>query len=80
MIHTSVETYNLILNYPRATLTAYIAGAEEDMKYNYKRKAILICPGGAYAFCSNREGEPIDRKSTRLNSSHSGQSRMPSSA
>lgn len=59
MIHTSVETYNLIPNYPRATLTAYIAGAEEDMKYNYKRKAILICPGGAYAFCSNREGEPI---------------------
>ena len=25
-------------------------------------------------------GEKLDRKSTRLNSSHSGQSRMPSSA
>ena len=25
-------------------------------------------------------GEPSDRKSTRLNSSHSGESRMPSSA
>ena len=28
----------------------------------------------------NAMGEPIDRKSTRLNSSHSQQSRMPSSA
>ena len=27
-----------------------------------------------------REGAPLDRKSTRLNSSHSQQSRMPSSA
>ena len=28
----------------------------------------------------NQAGEPRDRKSTRLNSSHSGESRMPSSA
>ena len=29
---------------------------------------------------SGGDGIPVDRKSTRLNSSHSGQSRMPSSA
>ena len=28
----------------------------------------------------NKLGKKIDRKSTRLNSSHSGESRMPSSA
>ena len=32
------------------------------------------------AFTMNRGGDMLDRKSTRLNSSHSGESRMPSSA
>ena len=31
-------------------------------------------------YYANIDGEMIDRKSTRLNSSHSGESRMPSSA
>ena len=35
---------------------------------------LFACSGGA------RMQEGIDRKSTRLNSSHSGESRMPSSA
>ena len=34
----------------------------------------------AFAVASNWQGDTIDRKSTRLNSSHSQQSRMPSSA
>ena len=43
----------------KITLTAFVAGVADDMPYNKKRKAVLICPGGAYAYCSNREGEPI---------------------
>lgn len=27
-----------------------------------KRPAIVICPGGGYAYCSEREGEPVARK------------------
>ena len=38
------------------------------------------CLGRAMYFESNRSDSDGDRKSTRLNSSHSGESRMPSSA
>ena len=34
----------------------------------------------ALVYCDNETGQTQDRKSTRLNSSHSGESRMPSSA
>lgn len=58
--HPSIEVFKLTQTPSKEiTLTSYIAGTAEDMKFNYKRKAILICPGGAYSFCSNREGEPI---------------------
>ena len=33
-----------------------------------------------YYMCTRHSGDLTDRKSTRLNSSHSGESRMPSSA
>ena len=33
-----------------------------------------------YGFIKNEKGEKVDRKSTRLNSSHNRESRMPSSA
>ena len=41
------------------------------------KKVILYCSRGQNSKVS---AEYLDRKSTRLNSSHSGQSRMPSSA
>ncbi len=60
MIHPSIEVFTLEKTPTKeVTLTAYIAGTADDMKFNYKRKAVLVCPGGAYSFCSNREGEPI---------------------
>ncbi|MGN1096115.1 MAG: alpha/beta hydrolase [Eubacteriales bacterium] len=59
LIHPSIEVFELIKGDAHVSLTAYIAGTSDDMKFNYKRKAVLVCPGGAYAFCSNREGEPI---------------------
>ena len=42
----------------RATLTAYVQDNIEDQA-SRRRPAALICPGGGYAFCSGREGEPI---------------------
>ncbi len=56
---TVVQTINLIEGRPNVTLTSYIAGASPDLPFNEKRKAILIIPGGAYAYCSDREAEPI---------------------
>lgn len=41
-----------------ATLTAYVQDNIEDQAAR-RRPAALICPGGGYAFCSDREGEPI---------------------
>ena len=41
-----------------ATLTAYVQDNMED-QFALRRPAALICPGGGYAFCSDREGEPI---------------------
>lgn len=40
------------------TLTAYVQDNIEDRAAR-RRPAALICPGGGYAFCSDREGEPI---------------------
>ncbi len=42
-----------------ASLTGYILDNYEDIDINRKRSAILICPGGAYAWTSPREAEPI---------------------
>ncbi len=39
---------------PRVTLTTYIADERR-----IKRDALLVLPGGGYAYCSEREGEPI---------------------
>ena len=42
----------------KAVLSCYVkentAGKPEA-----RRKAVVICPGGCYAFCSTREGEPV---------------------
>ena len=45
-----------------------------------KPERILVSPGPCSPRESGLSNEVIDRKSTRLNSSHSKQSRMPSSA
>ena len=38
------------------TLMTYIPEVQE---YNCKRPAVVVCPGGGYAYCSEREGERI---------------------
>lgn len=40
-----------------ALLTCYLKD-NTDGKPNARRKAVIICPGGGYDFCSTREGEP----------------------
>ena len=53
------EIIHLSEQHPEATLTTFIAETPEEMPFNKKRKAVLICPGGAYCYCSSREGEAI---------------------
>lgn len=40
-------------------LYGYIMNATEEISISGKRAAVIICPGGAYRFKSDREAEPI---------------------
>lgn len=56
----NIETFTLTeTKDKKITLTAYIKGATPDIPPSLKRKAVLVCPGGGYRFCSNTEAEPI---------------------
>ncbi len=53
-----VET--ITLNEKRnVTLTAYLQDVGGEFSYVPKRPAILVFPGGGYAFCSAREADPV---------------------
>ena len=41
------------------TLTAYLLADRGEMRQQGARPAILICPGGGYFSCSDREAEPV---------------------
>lgn len=41
------------------TLTTYVLEDSPEMLDGKRRPAVIICPGGAYLSCSDREGEPI---------------------
>lgn len=50
----------LVLNEERnVTLTAYIPDISEEMPNMKNKPAVLVFPGGAYKFCSDREAEPV---------------------
>jgi acetyl esterase/lipase len=42
-----------------ATLTAYVQDRSDELSNATVRPAVLVLPGGGYAFCSDREAEPI---------------------
>lgn len=42
-----------------ATLEGYILDCKISLGQSQTRPAILVCPGGGYMYCSDREGEPI---------------------
>ena len=44
------------------SLSCYVLGDSPDLMAGKKRPAILICPGGGYFNCSDREAEPIALK------------------
>lgn len=44
------------------TLTTYILQDSRELLAGKSRPAVLICPGGAYISCSDREAEPIALK------------------
>lgn len=43
----------------QATLTAYLHDQSPDLSNCALRPAVLICPGGGYFVCSDREAEPV---------------------
>ena len=51
-----LETIQISQN---ATLTAILHGPSEEMQSDtaLRRPAVVICPGGAYEFCSVRESD-----------------------
>ncbi len=53
------EIFRLSETNPSVRITAYLAGTYDSIPHNKKRPAILIFPGGGYAYCSPREAEPI---------------------
>ncbi len=56
----TIETFTLTeTKDKKITLTAYVKGATPDVPPSLCRKAVLVCPGGGYRYCSNIEGEPI---------------------
>ncbi len=52
-------TFNLYEDRQDVTLTAYILADSPELLNGKKRPAVLVCPGGAYLFCSDREAEPV---------------------
>ena len=53
MIHMTVP------GHPNATLEGYLLDCELTLGKDSSRPAIVICPGGGYAYCSPREAEPV---------------------
>jgi acetyl esterase/lipase len=41
------------------TLTTYVLAASPELLNGKRRPAVLVCPGGAYLGCSDREAEPV---------------------
>jgi acetyl esterase/lipase len=56
MITKTIELYE---NRSDVTLTTYVWADSPILLNGEPRPAILICPGGGYQFCSDREAEPV---------------------
>lgn len=59
MSYLNPEVFSLREDDENVKLVSYCAGNARELPFNEKRKAILIIPGGAYAYCSEREAEPM---------------------
>ena len=56
-MHT--ETLQLYPDRQDVTLTPYVLADSPELLRGKLRPAVLICPGGAYLGCSDREAEPV---------------------
>jgi acetyl esterase/lipase len=54
-----MKILNIPLTNEGVTLTVYVLDRSLEMRNADVRPAVLICPGGAYLFCSDREAEPV---------------------
>lgn len=54
-----VEKLYLYENRTDVSLTTYVIDDSTEMLAGKTRPAIIICPGGAYLSCSDREAEPV---------------------
>ena len=55
-----MKTEKIIINEKRnVSLTAYIQKTGGEFSNIEKRPAIIVLPGGAYEFCSEREADPV---------------------
>lgn len=54
-----VKTIYLYEDRQDVTLTTYVIGEKGELRGQGKRPAVLICPGGGYFNCSDREAEPV---------------------
>ena len=61
-------------------LRRYVPSSDWHDGEGLKPRCLVYFHGGGFLFGSETSDDYLDRKSTRLNSSHSGESRMPSSA
>lgn len=56
------QSYVLDEQRPEVVLETYILRASDQYQIGKKRPAVIVCPGGAYQWLSDREGEPIALK------------------
>jgi len=54
-----MKTETIQLNDKDVTLTTYILEDSSELLNGRNRPAVLVCPGGAYLGCSDREAEPV---------------------
>ena len=54
-----MESIKLYQDREDVTLKAYIWEDSPELLNGRTRPAVVICPGGGYMSCSDREGEPV---------------------
>ena len=57
MINTNIELKDVFSAVTGGVVTTYILDSSHEVDANRKRPAVIICPGGAYRLCSEREAE-----------------------
>ena len=53
------QTIKLYEQRDDVTLTTYVLADSPELLNGKKRPAVLVCPGGGYLGCSDREAEPV---------------------